>query len=1094
MTVDDAPARAAIVRDLDVTRFVEAGAGTGKTTALVGRISELILSGRARLAEVAAITFTEAAAAELRERIADALEAAALAGGLPERVDRAHDALGEIDGAAISTLHGFARRVLAEHPFEAGLPPSIEVLDEIRSGVAFEERWVEFLDALLEGPRQEGLLRLLACGVTLNALKELARQGNANWDLLVDRPVTPSALLPVRVGDVVAAVGRALELEGLCTDDEDRLLGVLGAARTWAARLVEATGDLEALGALVDAPSMRVSHTGRQDHWSGRIAEVRQRVEEVAAARDRALEAAARPALTTLVAEIGDLTLGAAEARRREGRLEYHDLLVMALQLVRGDGEVRAQLAQRYRYLLIDEYQDTDPIQAELAVRIAAIGDPSAADDWRDLEIEPGRLFFVGDPKQSIYRFRRADVSLFLETRDRLVPEPLRLSRNRRSVPGVIEWINALFGELIGAGEHRRQPTYEPLVAHRAAHTGGPLGPPVHLLGGPAGEGERLGDVRAREMTEIAATVSRICAEEWPVGDEGRPATLADVAILVPTRTVVADLQDALDEAQVPYRLETSSLVYASSEVSDLLAVLRAVDDPTDEVAVVAALRSTVFGCGDDELFEFRDAGGVWDYRRRAPERLDPDHAVAAGQRALAVLHEERQWHDAGRLVERVLAERRMLALALGAARPRESWRRLRFVADQARRYSDAFGGDLRGYLAWAEMQAAEDKRVAEPVVPESDHDALRIMTVHAAKGLEFPIVVLTGLNVVPRADSGPRLLFGPGGPEVSVGVVATPGFAARAAAEEEMERFEQLRLLYVALTRAEDHLVVSVHHRPGDGTHAETVRRVCAGFEDLWSAPGPDGPASPPRADAPVPAADPGDTPEARREWTAARRDLLARAAVPRSIPATSVATLARALSDGGAEWGQGPAAEEASGETPGWRRGRAGTAVGRAVHAVLQTIDLVSGEGLADLARAQAVAEGVPGEADRVARLVRSALDADELVAARHRRRWRELYLGVPVGRRVLEGFVDLLVDGPDGLTVVDYKTDQAPDDELAAAAARYRMQGAAYALAVERSVGRPVTRCVFLFLRPDGARSVELEDLGAATAELAGLLGAI
>ena len=226
LSPDDEPVRHEIRHDLDTTLFVEAGAGTGKTTALVGRIVELVATGTARLRTIAAITFTEAAAGELRDRIREALEHVA-AGDRDEqtvdaaitpdeqlaRVDRAREALTEIDGAAISTLHGFAQRILAEHPFEAGLPPIFEVYDEIRSAVAFDERWSDFLDQILDDPDHEvPLQRALVTGITLSHLRQVAIELNRNWDLVDDhrraaagrrarsrrrwRPSTPSPCSP----------------------------------------------------------------------------------------------------------------------------------------------------------------------------------------------------------------------------------------------------------------------------------------------------------------------------------------------------------------------------------------------------------------------------------------------------------------------------------------------------------------------------------------------------------------------------------------------------------------------------------------------------------------------------------------------------------------------------------------------------------------------------------------------------------------------------------------------------------------------------------------------------------------------------------
>ena len=436
-----------------------------------------------------------------------------------------------------------------------------------------------------------------------------------------------------------------------------------------------------------------------------------------------------------------------------------------------------------------------------------------------------------------------------------------------------------------------------------------------------------------------------------------------------------------------------------------------------------------------------------------------------------------------------MLVERRAFELGLDERRPRDTWRRLRFVVDQARAFTDAYGADLRHYLAWADLQSADDARVVEAILPDTDDDAVRIMTVHASKGLEFPIVVLAGLNTEDRPVSGVDVLWGRSGAEVKlVKGKATAGYAGLAAGESVHQAAEQIRLLYVAATRARDHLVVSLHRKEKTSSHAQRLAPICADLTDDQPARPPAPPSAAVQLTLAVDPADPVatelDLAEARprgaaavaaerERWILERAARLDRAASPRTVAATSVVRLAGGP-DGWDDLAEelDPAADEGRGSA---RRGRAGTAVGRAVHAVLQVVDLATGAQLADLSRAQAAAEGVADRAGEIERLARSALDAEVVRSAvAGGRFWRELYVGAPVGDRVLEGFVDLLIEEPDGLTVVDYKTDAArTEGDLDRAVGRYRLQAAAYAVAVEQVLGRPVERGVLLFLRAGEAR---------------------
>jgi ATP-dependent exoDNAse (exonuclease V) beta subunit len=300
------------------------------------------------------------------------------------------------------------------------------------------------------------------------------------------------------------------------------------------------------------------------------------------------------------------------------------------------------------------------------------------------------------------------------------------------------------------------------------------------------------------------------------------------------------------------------------------------------------------------------------------------------------------------------------------------------------------------------------------------------------------------------------------------------------------MEAQEKIRLLYVAATRARDHLVVSLHHKQGRKSHAALLTDLCTDAPELvqYLQLGADRHIEEPR--------DPvafDDSAERLAQWKADREERIAANARVPVVAATEIARGAGAAGDPNLQ--KEPPVEE----VPPWRRGRAGTAVGRAVHAVLQSIDLASGEGVDGAARAQAAAEGIPNRADAVARMVRAALSSATVRQAVGGRYWRELYVAAPVDGKGVEGFVDLLYETPEGLVVVDYKTDAIPKDEvLDDALARYRLQGAAYALALEEALQRNVARCVFLFVQPRDAVEREIEDLRQAIDDARGAVAAL
>jgi ATP-dependent helicase/nuclease subunit A len=1095
MTMTAAPAdqavRVAATTDLEHTIFLEASAGTGKTTLLVERVVALVMGRRARMDQIAAITFTEAAAAELRDRLSQRFDE--LAGDDPD--DLAAAASAALDSAAVTTLHGFSRKILAEHPLAVGLPPTFDVADASASRVAFDERWGRFVDSLLRSSIHEELIaRALSVGITWPQLRQVALCAEESWERL-GRPGPERPRPTVDPGRLVALLEEALSWRASCTDPADRLAEFLD-HHTVAhlAALRDAVDDLDLLQVVSALPTLSAGNRGQKGRWTDRAhgRPVKDQVLNVLAhaemERARLMNDTVQWVLSSLFDLIVDFTLTAAEDRRRSGHLAFHDLLVLARQLVRDHPTARRELQARFTHLLIDEFQDTDPIQVDLALQLGADAGADGRDDdaSTDVVLRPGGLFFVGDPKQSIYRFRRADIDVFMKTRDRVGATPLQLSTNFRSRPVIVEWVNDVFGGLLGDGVTGAQPAYQPLTPFTDDGPERPHGMrPVILLGREPVEGPASA-VRRVQAGEVAAAIATMRAEAWPVGVDAHPLRYADVAILVRSRTGLPLLEAALSSAGVPYRLESGSLVYQSAEVSHLLAILRAVDDPTDAVNVLAALRSPAFGCADDELCAHRAAGGSWDPSLTATGSGPVARALAE----LRAAHAGTWWKSVSALVSDVVVNHNLLALALGESRPRESWRRLRFLVDQARLFDQSQGGDLRRFLRWVNHQQEEGARVIEAILPESDDDAVRISTMHAAKGLEFPVTVLLGLETQPNNEC-PSLLFTEEGPQLCLKrTFESPGYATALATERQMERFEQRRLCYVAATRARDVLMVSLHRSShSEDTLAADILDQCTRCPETWS----DGsvlvrPTSVPR---PVGVTAPDDLlfdGEERARFAKERATLLERSAVPRTIAATSVHRLGRqsALAPG-----------DACSEPEGWEdrhttgRGRAGTAVGRAVHAVLQVIDLASGAELAPLTRAAAAMEGIPERAGEVRDLVCAGLGSDVIrQAVTLGSYWREVYVGVPVGNRILEGFIDLLIETPAGLVVVDYKTDRNGGDD-GEILDRYGPQGASYALAAQLSLGRPVATCVFLILGRHGAREIALSGLRDAMAEVEDLL---
>lgn len=1118
MTVDqvetalpDAAARHVIATATDRTLFVDAGAGSGKTRSLVERVRTLVLRDGVPLRHIAAVTFTEKAGAELRDRLRADLEQVwrAHPAGSPEH-ERAADALADLDSAAIGTLHSFARRILTEHAVAAGLPPLVEVLDEVGSSVAFEERWAALQAALLDDDAMaRPLLLALAGGMKLDHVRSLARMLGADWDLIAPRILAaadtdpgpdPATGLAATVEVVLAAAEAIVGQRQHCTDPEDKLLARLDELGRGAAALAAAPDDPARLTALLALGELKFARKGQRTAWIIPIQVVRDAASDVAARAERTASGIRERALREVTAWTARRVLDDAQRRRAEGRLEFHDLLVLARDLLARDTEARQALHNSYAHLMLDEFQDTDPIQIELAVRIAG-GAAASAQDWRDVAVPPGRLFLVGDAKQSIYRFRRASIATYLEAQERLGEREV-LSTNFRTVAPVLHWVNAVFGQVIEE-DPGNQPAFGPLDAFRDPPA--LAGPAVAVLGADAHDDlPRAGadELRRREAADVAEAVRRAVGH-WDVEDEAvpggrRPVRYGDVAVLVPARTSLPFLEEALDRARIPYRAEASSLVYEAAEVRDLLAAARAIADPSDELSLVTVLRSPLFGCGDDDLWAWRHAGGRFSLWSEVEDAAVADGPVAQGLAYLRGLYGASRWAAPSELLGRIVADRRMLEVAATRPRTRDAWRRLRFVVDQARAWSQVSHGGLRAYLAWAAHQGQETTRVAESVLPETDVDAVRVMTVHAAKGLEFGVVVLSGMTSQPNNRGGVRLLWPPdGGYAVKLASgVQTGDFDAVAPVDEQMDHLEKRRLLYVAATRARDHLVVSLHRKAGStsatgaqiladagagvGVAGDAPERITADLEHAWDGSPELGWGA---GGGPEPAVVP---PPDWDDWEAGAQH--ARRASERDAAVT-----ASGLEGTEPELVLTEPAPEAAGVAKGprdlalppWSKGRYGSQVGRAVHGVLQTVDLATGAGLDEAVAAQCVAEGVTGYENLVTDLVRSGLASDLVRRAAARDPQRETYVGTVLAEALgdtppgtlIEGYVDLLFRDDDGTVVIgDHKTDAVPAGAYPSRIAYYGPQLRAYARCVADATGGPV-RAWLLFLHPEGAVEAEV-----------------
>ncbi len=1061
----DRGSRRRISSSLDEGLFIEAGAGTGKTTEMVSRIVNLIREGVATIDRLAAITFTEMAAAELRDRVRRRLEESALSSVAGEDAGRrCRLASDGMDGASIQTLHSFAASLLRERPLEAGLPPNFRIAEPIEADIRFEEKWQSWLhEELLAGETAVELLRLIKLGLKTDHLRAAAAAFQSNYDRITIPFAIPPAPPRRAVAKVVESLPLMQQLCNLCLDESDYLYrhmqGVLSLGTMLSAMQ---PSDDYAMMALARGGKLKQSR-GDKKNWGNLPAgenactELKSLLSDLEDSKQAELESVKQAGLAILLEKLRLAVLAYADERRASGVAEFHDLLVWARNMLRDNPAVRKHFQDKYSHILIDEFQDTDPIQAEIAFYLASgpPADGSGLDerDWKKLSPLPGKLFVVGDPKQSIYRFRRADIATVDLVRGLMAAASTSLTHNFRSQRSIIDWVNHVFDSWM-VKQEGVQPPYMKLE-HAALPPGSQLTGCVKYIGGYI-EDEKSNLMRRREARDVSLLLQHIRTEAWKIRAGGglRDAEFRDICILMPSRTGLPALERRLEEAQVPYRIESESFILGTQDVRELLNCLRAIDSPADQVSLIGALRSSAFACSDADLLLFVESGGRLDYTN--PGR--GGGIVRDALDMLRIFHTKRGWLQADRLIEEFIAERRMAQAAYGRTRPREKLRRLQVIVDLARSYARVEGSSLRGFLDWMDRRTEEKSRMEEMSVPEADEDAVRIMTIHAAKGLEFPIVIMLGLGDRPGSHHANAIFDkSTGGFEMRLGSGSyefkTAGYDGLKDIEKDAEEAERVRLKYVAATRARDHLVLSLYHS-SDKTDAAAILGHCSDSPGLWyeidlSAVTLYRPA----ADAMD--AEKDDTAADLEKWKERRAGILEVCSKPAAVAVTDLVKIAK---------------EEAEGGESYYRTGRGGSSLGRAVHSVLQSIDLATGDGLEDLSQAQAAAEGIAGQWQDVAELARNGLQSAivrRAVASGNYR--REVFVSTSIEGRLLEGIMDIIFEEDGGLVIADYKTDAIDnEEEMQKKKDIYEMQAGLYALMAQQATGRKVREVVLVFLR--------------------------
>lgn len=833
------PEQRAAAELLDRNVLLSAGAGCGKTSTLVERYVNILKDGRADVASIAAITFTEKAANELNVRVHSRLRELYEEARDPQSRRLWRERLLAVESAEIGTIHGFCASILREFPVEARVDPDFHVAEEGEAdellGVAVRDALFDAANAgdaaarrLLERYDFHGLCRMLEHAILERDTVELARDRLAMVSGDAAAAATRLRARAARAVDELAAgivsshefLGSMSFLGNVAGPEDDRIESMR--AHVFAAyETNRRRGPQEMLEAVAEAfnrpGGMR---GGSAKKWGAPFKEVKSRLTALRKLVERycrnrqGVDEEDWPARAAEILDFLSLydkaTAAYAALKRKDGILDFDDLLIFTRDLLRGNPHVLSAMARRYRFLLVDEFQDTDHVQSEIVSAIAAKG---------------ANLFVVGDPEQSIYGFRGAEVEVFSGLRRAYAEsgagEVRTLSRNLRSLPHIVGFTNLLFSRLLPpSGETLWSIAHSPLDASRAAR-----GRRVEFIVA-ASEGG-IDESRKVEAQAVAGLINEMLASDDKIvstrdedGNEVyRAATPGDVAILFRSMSSVGIYERELAGAGIAYYTVAGSTFFRRQEVKDVVNLLRFLADEDDSLGLVAALRGPLFGVSDDLLALLSEEHSLVDYFDGADVPGGKSADLDAFRRAVALVRRLRLIRNrvpVAYLVETIFAGTGYLAaLSMLFEGPQKVANAMK-IRDAAAAF-DARGAPFEDFVARLGELETTEARESQALVEDERGPVVHLMTVHAAKGLEFPIVIVadTGRKLSRggrRGASGAHMLidrdFGIALPNPPL--EDRPYHKLLGDFTEKREAAEDKRIFYVAATRARDRLVIS--------------------------------------------------------------------------------------------------------------------------------------------------------------------------------------------------------------------------------------------------------------------------------------------